>query len=128
MQLPNSVAPGRPDLGADRGAVAIHARREAKVARRHRAIFHRWLHFVEGADVGMRATLEKARGRQMRIVLDVLKIANRHRGDVVLGEQRERSEEHTSELQSLMRISYAVFCLKKQNRIYEEPTIHTVNY
>src|SRR3546814_8692698 len=28
-----------------------------------------------------------------------------------------RSEEHTSELQSLMRISYAVFCLKKQNKI-----------
>src|SRR3546814_3950399 len=30
---------------------------------------------------------------------------------------RMRSEEHTSELQSLMRISYAVFCLKK-NRVY----------
>src|SRR3546814_4748905 len=29
-------------------------------------------------------------------------------------EQRRRSEEHTSELQSLMRISYAVFCLKKK--------------
>src|SRR3546814_7920698 len=29
----------------------------------------------------------------------------------------DRSEEHTSELQSLMRISYAVFCLKKQNII-----------
>src|SRR3546814_11493786 len=28
--------------------------------------------------------------------------------------QKERSEEHTSELQSLMRISYAVFCLKKK--------------
>src|SRR3546814_10703615 len=28
----------------------------------------------------------------------------------------DRSEEHTSELQSLMRISYAVFCLKKHNR------------
>src|SRR3546814_5948416 len=28
--------------------------------------------------------------------------------------ERRRSEEHTSELQSLMRISYAVFCLKKQ--------------
>src|SRR3546814_2006802 len=28
-----------------------------------------------------------------------------------------RSEEHTSELQSLMRISYAVFCLKKQKQI-----------
>src|SRR3546814_2586695 len=30
-----------------------------------------------------------------------------------------RSEEHTSELQSLMRISYAVFCLKKKNTQYE---------
>src|SRR3546814_4980515 len=29
---------------------------------------------------------------------------------------RERSEEHTSELQSLMRISYAVFCLKKKKQ------------
>src|SRR3546814_5267695 len=29
-----------------------------------------------------------------------------------------RSEEHTSELQSLMRISYAVFCLKKKNTKY----------
>src|SRR3546814_2027129 len=31
------------------------------------------------------------------------------------GTQQIRSEEHTSELQSLMRISYAVFCLKKKN-------------
>src|SRR3546814_7435727 len=30
--------------------------------------------------------------------------------------RRRRSEEHTSELQSLMRISYAVFCLKKKNK------------
>src|SRR3546814_7846968 len=38
-------------------------------------------------------------------------------GDVILrGRLRaSRSEEHTSELQSLMRISYAVFCLKKKN-------------
>src|SRR3546814_3778338 len=36
--------------------------------------------------------------------------------DAVIEEKRpvERSEEHTSELQSLMRISYAVFCLKKK--------------
>src|SRR3546814_2305803 len=33
-----------------------------------------------------------------------------------------RSEEHTSELQSLMRISYAVFCLKKQNNITKKKT------
>src|SRR3546814_10005175 len=35
-----------------------------------------------------------------------------------------RSEEHTSELQSLMRISYAVFCLKKKNKQYSE-SYHT---
>src|SRR3546814_5156757 len=33
-----------------------------------------------------------------------------------LADRRARSEEHTSELQSLMRISYAVFCLKKKNK------------
>src|SRR3546814_1376288 len=40
-------------------------------------------------------------------------------GFEALGEQAlvERSEEHTSELQSLMRISYAVFCLKKKKKI-----------
>src|SRR3546814_7350940 len=32
-----------------------------------------------------------------------------------------RSEEHTSELQSLMRISYAVFCLKKKNNTKKQP-------
>src|SRR3546814_3877718 len=32
----------------------------------------------------------------------------------------QRSEEHTSELQSLMRISYAVFCLKKKKNIHEK--------
>src|SRR3546814_1902292 len=36
---------------------------------------------------------------------------------IILGMQSvRRSEEHTSELQSLMRISYAVFCLKKKNK------------
>src|SRR3546814_5447164 len=35
----------------------------------------------------------------------------------IAGDTR-RSEEHTSELQSLMRISYAVFCLKKHNKYY----------
>src|SRR3546814_10628731 len=36
---------------------------------------------------------------------------------------RARSEEHTSELQSLMRISYAVFCLKKKKHINNEGPI-----
>src|SRR3546814_6939346 len=34
--------------------------------------------------------------------------------------ERDRSEEHTSELQSLMRISYAGFCLKKKNYILRQ--------
>src|SRR3546814_10788153 len=39
--------------------------------------------------------------------------------------QRRRSEEHTSELQSLMRISYAVFCLKKKKRTQDKyPTLN----
>src|SRR3546814_9282889 len=40
-----------------------------------------------------------------------------------LADHERRSEEHTSELQSLMRISYAVFCLKKKNK-----TKTTYNY
>src|SRR3546814_2039281 len=37
--------------------------------------------------------------------------------------QFQRSEEHTSELQSLMRISYAVFCLKKKKQQYTQTHI-----
>src|SRR3546814_6329080 len=39
----------------------------------------------------------------------------RHSEKMILRRHDHRSEEHTSELQSLMRISYAVFCLKKKN-------------
>src|SRR3546814_2203949 len=39
-----------------------------------------------------------------------------------------RSEEHTSELQSLMRISYAVFCLKKKNTSTITTNLITYNY
>src|SRR3546814_11568222 len=40
-------------------------------------------------------------------------------GDLLKAEvaEKHRSEEHTSELQSLMRISYAVFCLKKKKKL-----------
>src|SRR3546814_9487079 len=40
-------------------------------------------------------------------------------------ENGKRSEEHTSELQSLMRISYAVFCLKKKNKNNHKHEIRT---
>src|SRR3546814_9462036 len=48
-----------------------------------------------------------------------LDLVDREAGDgagEARGEDRPRSEEHTSELQSLMRISYAVFCLKKKKK------------
>src|SRR3546814_5646329 len=41
---------------------------------------------------------------------------------VGLAARNPRSEEHTSELQSLMRISYAVFCLKKKTQLTENTT------
>src|SRR3546814_1090043 len=52
---------------------------------------------------------------------DLFRAALARPHDVALGEElalvrRYRSEEHTSELQSLMRISYAVFCLKKKTK------------
>src|SRR3546814_2622885 len=48
---------------------------------------------------------------------DSIKAANDARGrPAILAVKDLRSEEHTSELQSLMRISYAVFCLKKKTK------------
>src|SRR3546814_6501803 len=41
---------------------------------------------------------------------------------------RSRSEEHTSELQSLMRISYAVFCLKKKINTHKTDTSIDINH
>src|SRR3546814_1855196 len=58
---------------------------------------------------------------------------DRRAGNAVPGESEEpvRSEEHTSELQSLMRISYAVFCLKNTSHTtiptYHKPTRKTNN-
>src|SRR3546814_10842460 len=43
-------------------------------------------------------------------------IRHQHRARGIVREPDMRSEEHTSELQSLMRISYAVFCLKKKRQ------------
>src|SRR3546814_6477832 len=63
----------------------------------------------DGGAVAMHAVGDPAEIRNDRIVLGA---------EIAAGERRlaggGRSEEHTSELQSLMRISYAVFCLKKK--------------
>src|SRR3546814_2009077 len=73
----------------------------------------------------MRELIDRANGfardsrRNVLIILDCCYAGAAGSDDEVVGnldnEARLRSEEHTSELQSLMRISYAVFCLKKKN-------------
>src|SRR3546814_6530868 len=54
-----------------------------------------------------------------------------HRDPTLMPQRRRvwssRSEEHTSELQSLMRISYAVFCLKKNTMTHTQLTTNTRN-
>src|SRR3546814_7357119 len=72
------------------------------------------------------ALIDWARANQIYVILDLhaapggqgtdLPIADRDPDAPSLWDSR--SEEHTSELQSLMRISYAVFCLKKKKTIY----------
>src|SRR3546814_5696978 len=47
-----------------------------------------------------------------------------HRAVATVSWNKTRSEEHTSELQSLMRSSYAVFCLKKKTTHHVKPPIH----
>src|SRR3546814_5606659 len=66
---------------------------------------------------------------------DAVRAENEHLGLKVLvvapGSVRTnvRSEEHTSELQSLMRISYAVFCLKKKTNIMQKKIdTHQLNH
>src|SRR3546814_10510103 len=70
------------------------------------------------ADLGSRDHLERARHLALFCTLLIFVLISLPPAMVVLplpGTGRlERSEEHTSELQSLMRISYAVFCLKKK--------------
>src|SRR3546814_3843052 len=91
----------------------------------------------------MRAASGRAGGIERQCADNVAQVEGRHRLVVVPGEQRAvgegrrcrgvRSEEHTSELQSLMRISYAVFCMKKKKHTTLTPTsskqttIHTID-
>src|SRR3546814_14825424 len=75
---------------------------------------------LEPAGRRFAAALARLRGRTD--LLDTLGYAppagtEAHRRSAAAWLMRNRSEEHTSELQSLMRISYAVFCLKKKTDI-----------
>src|SRR3546814_5727419 len=72
---------------------------------------------VEGTIVGRRSVRDfSSRPVPMALVERILLAARRAPSSTNMQPWKvDRSEEHTSELQSLMRISYAVFCLKKKN-------------
>src|SRR3546814_3825712 len=65
---------------------------------------------LDGIGFVPRRSVPRAPGRATRKVV----------GEVARRDRDVRSEEHTSELQSLMRISYAVFCLKKKHKYRNE--------
>src|SRR3546814_5562684 len=58
------------------------------------------------------------------IVLSPKAVAAASEAEAIIAHKLARSEEHTSELQSLMRISYAVFCLKKKKQITKRICTH----
>src|SRR3546814_1927323 len=57
-------------------------------------------------------------GNSAKIIPEVYRKIGAPLTETVLGAMQQRSEEHTSELQSLMRSSYAVFCLKIENTLF----------
>src|SRR3546814_8467883 len=75
---------------------------------RDRLLFGRSVRWCAGGDA---VAVDAGRTRNAEHTQPVSDPAYRHQPG-----RGRRSEEHTSELQSLMRISYAVFCLKKKNK------------
>src|SRR3546814_1781644 len=96
---------------------------------------HRAEHLVQVIDHARRAFLRmRSRERSVagiagrrRLQRQPAHAAGQHRalGESMAQRLEGRSEEHTSELQSLMRISYAVFCLKKKKTPTTTYTKHT---
>src|SRR3546814_4494919 len=83
------------------------------------------LHHLLDAEVAVVVGVAQARGQRLLVVEaqaffvaagDQVQAEAQAAERFLLALERGRSEEHTSELQSLMRISYAVFCLKKKKQ------------
>src|SRR3546814_1895282 len=71
---------------------------------------------AQGRRTVIRSAMEK---RRLRAAFSLVRL---FRAWHVVHVSAWRSEEHTSELQSLMRISYAVFCLNKKNQTFQKTT------
>src|SRR3546814_1824554 len=99
-------------VGQRRDPLLLQPQHDLDVQRLHRRRLAARQPMAEADDVD----LDRRRQLKGRLGLDqVCEVAGL--GDVLVDQpaERLRSEEHTSELQSLMRISYAVFCLQKKN-------------
>src|SRR3546814_5851480 len=80
---------------------------------------------VSGGQGGGKAFFQRAElASPLEAHLDQRRIDDNARVHAVLLYEAGRSEEHTSELQSLMRISYAVFCLKKKKITHKKENDH----
>src|SRR3546814_5582385 len=100
------------------------------LGRRRRAATARFGIGEECAERAALAKLAEAAERQAITIGDLAMAIFRASGE---RPPDARSEEHTSELQSLMRISYAVFCLKKKKTTHtplsrHTPPVHTIPY
>src|SRR3546814_526843 len=115
-------APGEGGLvHLDRGAVQLHRTHQRFERQRHQPLLPGVAeHEQVGGDRVAKQRGGHAGGVELQRRAAVERVADG--GNDVRGRELqvraggERSEEHTSELQSLMRISYAVFCLKKKNK------------
>src|SRR3546814_6267020 len=100
------LQPAHPDVPGERFVAGQHERAEGGVVPVSMVMVMMMIVIVIGVVVIMRVVVHVLDG-----VIRLLAQPAHHVGALRL---RVRSEEHTSELQSLMRISYAVFCLKKK--------------
>src|SRR3546814_8922454 len=107
------VAPAvEPDPDAATKPLAPSSRMTGSLARRMIAIAALWISvLLIGGGLALDQVLKSAITRNFDSGLEYVLIA------MIRSSEIGRSEEHTSELQSLMRISYAVFCLKKKKII-----------
>src|SRR3546814_1575969 len=88
------------------------------IASHGQTIFHApaWMH--QQAEFG-NSTLQIGDTDQMAVTTGIISLGDFRQKHIAAGGEGAplaRSEEHTSELQSLMRISYAVFCVKKKRK------------
>src|SRR3546814_3072495 len=77
----------------------------------------------ESAGINVQQFIARARRAHMQKPVGLIVVDHMHEFALPGKKETRRSEEHTSELQSLMRSSYAVFCLKNNNN----NTIHNIN-